>query len=396
MPPETLSLGCRLNAAEADAMAALAAAGGMRDALIVNTCAVTAEAEAQGRQAIRRAARAHPGRPIIVTGCAASLDPAAWAALPGVARVIPNAEKLSPASWGAPAGAIPPPVSSGRARAFLGVQQGCDHACTFCVIRIARGPARAVALEEAVAAARAAIAHGQREVVLTGVDLASWREGGRDLSHLVRALLALPGLLRVRLSSLDPAAVPPDLIRLWAEEEGLAPSLHLAAQHGDALMLKRMRRRHSPAQAIALAEAVRAARPDLALGLDLIAGFPTETAAQHAASIALIEVLRPAFLHVFPYSPRPGTPAARMPALPPALVRERAAALRAAGQPHALAAARARLGKLEQVLFDTPNEGVTAQGLRLRAADGERARGAVERLRVRAVEGAVLLGEGVG
>ena len=391
--PETLSLGCRLNSAEAETMAALAAAGGLTHALIVNTCAVTAEAESQARQAIRRAAREQPGRPIIVTGCAATLAPAAWAALPGVVRVLGNTEKLLAESWGAAPGLTPPAATQRRARAFLEVQQGCDHHCTFCVIRVARGASRAWAMDDVLGATRQAVARGQLEVILTGVDLASWREGAAGLAELARACLGVPGLARLRLSSLDPAAVPAELLALWADEPRLAPFLHLSAQHGDALILKRMRRRHSPETALALAEAARAARPDMAIGADLIAGFPTEEAAHHDASLALVEALRPAALHVFPYSARPGTAAARLPALPGPLVRARAAALRAAGAGHAQAAARARVGLLEQAIFDSATEATTAQGFRLRLTRGTAPRGALRALRVTGCDGAILLAE---
>ena len=291
-------------------MASLAAAGGLSHALIVNTCAVTAEAESQARQAIRRAAREAPGRPIIVTGCAATLAPASWAALPGVTRVLGNPEKLQPQSWGAPETPTPPAATRTRARAFLEVQQGCDHHCTFCVIRLARGPSRTWALDDVLGATRQAVARGQQEVILTGVDLASWQDGAAGLAALVRACLGVPGLARLRLSSLDPAAVGADMLALWRDEPRLAPFLHLSAQHGDGLILKRMRRRHGPDTVPELAKAARAARPDMALGADLIAGFPTEEEDHHAASLALIEALRPAQLHVFPYSARPGTAAA--------------------------------------------------------------------------------------
>ena len=373
-------------------MAALAANGGLKQALIVNTCAVTAEAEAQARQAIRRSAREQPDRPIIVTGCAATLAPGAWATLPNVVRVISNPEKLLAEVWGA-TGVAAPAVTSGRARAFLEVQQGCDHHCTFCVIRIARGPSRAWALDEVVGATRQAVARGQLEVILTGVDLASWRDGGAGLAALVRACLMVPGLARLRLSSLDPAAVEPALLALWRDEARLAPFLHLSAQHGDALILKRMRRRHTPETVIDLAHAARAARPDMALGADLIAGFPTENEAHHAASLALVEALRPAALHVFPYSARPGTAASRLPALPPAVVRARAAMLRAAGQRQAAAAAESRIGQQEQAIFDSPSEATTAQGLRLRLTAGTAPRGSLRTARVTGTDGATLLAE---
>ena len=373
-------------------MASLAAAGGLREALIVNTCAVTAEAEAQARQSIRRAAREQPGRPIIVTGCAASLAPAAWAALPGVVRVLGNSDKLRAESWGAPE-APPPAATQRRARAFLEVQQGCDHHCTFCVIRIARGPSRAWALDDVVGATRQAVARGQLEVILTGVDLASWREGGAGLPALVRACLAVPGLARLRLSSLDPAAVEAGLLTLWRNEARLAPFLHLSAQHGDALMLKRMRRRHAPQAVLELAAAAREARPDMALGADLIAGFPTEEEAHHARSLALVEALRPTALHVFPYSARPGTPAALLPPVPPPIIRVRAASLRATGQRHAEAAAVRRIGCLEHAIFDTPTDATTAQGLRVRLTVGTAARGSLRIVRVLKTDGATLLAE---
>jgi threonylcarbamoyladenosine tRNA methylthiotransferase MtaB len=391
--PETLVFGCRLNSAEAETMASLAAAGGLGHALIVNTCAVTAEAESQARQAIRRAAREAPGRPIIVTGCAATLAPASWAALPGVTRVLGNPEKLQPQSWGAPEAPTPPAATRARARAFLEVQQGCDHHCTFCVIRLARGPSRTWALDDVLGATRQAVARGQQEVILTGVDLASWHDGAAGLASLVRGCLGVPGLARLRLSSLDPAAVGADMLALWRDEARLAPFLHLSAQHGDGLILKRMRRRHGPETVPELAEAARAARPDMALGADLIAGFPTEEEGHHAASLALIEALRPAQLHVFPYSARPGTAAARLPALAPPVVAARAAALRAAGRRHAHAAAAARIGCIEQAIFDSMTEATTAQGLRLRLTSGEVPRGTLRALRVVGADGAVLLAE---
>lgn len=373
-------------------MAALAAAGGLHDALIVNTCAVTSEAEAQARQAVRRAARENPGRPIIVTGCAATLAPAAWAALPGVARVLGNPDKLLAMSWGA-TGNPPPAVTQVRARAFLEVQQGCDHHCTFCVIRIARGASRSWAMDDVVGATRQAVARGQREVILTGVDLASWRDGAHGLAALARNCLAVPGLDRLRLSSLDPAAVTPELLALWAGEARLAPFLHLSVQHGAALILKRMRRRHSPMAVLELAAAARQGRSDMAVGADLIAGFPTEDEAHHAASMALVETLRPAALHVFPFSRRPGTPAFLLPALPPALVRARAASLRAAGKRHAEAAAAARVGQREVAIFDAPKLATTAQGLRLRLTAGTAPRGSMQTVRVTGVDGSLLLAE---
>ncbi|MBY0336921.1 MAG: radical SAM protein, partial [Acetobacteraceae bacterium] len=303
-------------------MRALAPAAGWPDALIVNTCAVTAEAEAQARQAIRRAAREAPGRPILVTGCAAQIAPGRWAGLPGVARVVGNGTKLDPAAWdrGAPPitrADAARPAAGGATRGFVAVQNGCDHACTFCIIPAGRGPSRSVPVPEVIAAVRAQVEAGRREVVLTGVDIASWRQDELRLGDLVRAVLrAVPDLPRLRLSTLDPAAMDEALWRALAEEERLMPQLHLSAQHGADLMLKRMRRRHRRADLLAVARRARASRPEVALGADLIAGFPTETEAHHAETLALIGEAGLSLLHVFPYSARPGTPAARMPALP--------------------------------------------------------------------------------
>jgi threonylcarbamoyladenosine tRNA methylthiotransferase MtaB len=374
MTVETLTFGCRLNAAESEAMRGLAARAGLEGALVVNTCAVTAEAEAQARQAIRRAARAAPGRPILVTGCAAEIAPARWAALPGVARVIPNATKLHPGAWGLPDG--PPPraaLPEGRARAFLAVQTGCDHRCTFCVIPQGRGPSRSLPAGAVVAEARALVAAGCREVVLTGVDIASWGAdlpGRPRLGGLVRRLLALvPELPRLRLSSLDPAGMDEDLWRALAEEERLMPHLHLAVQHGADLILKRMRRRHLRRDVVALCARARLLRPGIAFGADLIAGFPTETEAHAAETLALVEEAGLSFLHVFPYSERPGTPAARMPALPVPLRRERAAILREAGRRAARCFFDGRIGHVEAVLTERGGRGRTAHyvPVRLRA-----------------------------
>jgi len=375
MPPETITFGCRLNALEAEAMRALATRAGLGQALIVNTCAVTAEAEAQARQAIRRAAREQPGRPILVTGCAAQIAPEAWAALPGVARLIGNADKLRPEAWAAPipftdvmaARDIPPaPVAGmrGRARGFLQIQQGCDHRCTFCVIPYGRGPSRSLPMGAVVAQARAMVEAGLREVVLTGVDIASYGAdlpGAPRLGQLARRLLAaVPELPRLRLSSLDPAAIDDDVWRLIAEEPRFLPHLHLSAQHGADLMLKRMKRRHSRAGLLAVAARARALRPDIALGADLIAGFPTESEAEFSQLLSLVTEAGLSFLHVFPYSPRPGTPAARMPQLPVALRRARAQALRAEGQAAARRFLEGRLGQEEQVLMERDGRGHTA------------------------------------
>ena len=350
MSAEFLTFGCRLNTYETEVMRSHA--GALADTIVINTCAVTAEAERQARQAIRRAARERPGARIVVTGCAAQIDPAAWRALPGVAGVLGNAEKLRPETWQAldgpdaigdimapdPAAPPPAPVASfaGRARAFVQVQQGCDHRCTFCVIPFGRGPSRSVPEVAIIAQARSLIDSGYRELVLTGVDIASYGNDQPDLGGLGalvgRVLAALPDLPRLRLSSIDPAVIDEDFWTLLATEPRLMPHLHLSLQAGSDMILKRMKRRHSRAQALAVIERARALRPGLAIGADLIAGFPTESETLFGETLDFVRETAIPYLHVFPYSPRPGTPAARMPAVPMPERRARAARLREAGE----------------------------------------------------------------
>lgn len=380
-------------------MRGLAAGTRWDEALIVNTCAVTAEAEAQARQAIRRAAREEPGRPILVTGCAAQIAPARWAELPGVAGVIGNGRKLEPAAWGEGTAPITRadaarPAAGGTTRGFVGVQNGCDHACTFCIIPAGRGPSRSVPVAEVVAAVRAQVETGRREVVLTGVDIASWRQDALRLGDLVRAVLrAVPELPRLRVSTLDPAAMDEALWRALAEEARLMPQLHLSAQHGADLILKRMRRRHLRADLLALARRARDLRPEVALGADLIAGFPTEAEAHHAETLALIGEAGLSLLHVFPYSPRPGTPAAHMPPLPREVARRRAAELRAAGEAERQALLASRLGRREQALMEADGTGHTEQFLPIRLAAGTAPPGALLPLRVTGRDEAGLLAE---
>ncbi|MFN8984021.1 MAG: tRNA (N(6)-L-threonylcarbamoyladenosine(37)-C(2))-methylthiotransferase MtaB [Alphaproteobacteria bacterium] len=410
--PRLLSFGCRLNTYESEAMRDLASKAGQGNAIIVNTCAVTAEAERQARQAIRRAHRDNPGARIIVTGCAAQIAPDKWAGLPGVERVIGNADKLRPETWAA-LDAPPAPVTdimaaretaahlvtefAGRARAFVQVQQGCDHRCTFCVIPFGRGPSRSVPIGVIVEQLRALVAAGYREAVLTGVDVTAYGSdlpGRPTLGQMTRRVLALvPELPRLRLSSLDPVEVDEDLWRLIAEEPRLMPHLHLSLQHGSDLILKRMKRRHLRADAIALAEKARRLRPDIVFGADLIAGFPTETEAQFQESLSLVSACDLSFLHVFPYSERPGTPAARMPQIPVPERRARAARLRQAG---AAAAARyyaARLGQEEQVLLEHPDRGHTEYFAPLRLLNGSGQPGEIRRLRVIGADADGLLAE---
>ena len=374
MTVEVLTFGCRLNTYESEVMRGHAVA--LADTIVVNTCAVTAEAERQARQAIRRAHRERPDARIVVTGCAAQIAPERWAALPGVARVLGNAEKLRAESWAPDAGSAVSDIMAaretaahlvtefaGRARAFVQVQQGCDHRCTFCIIPYGRGPNRSVPIGAIVAQARALVAAGYQEIVLTGVDIASYGgdlPGRPPLGQMVRRLLALvPELRRLRLSSLDPAAIDEDLWRLLAEEPRVMPHLHLSLQAGADLVLKRMKRRHLRDDAVALIRRARALRPGIAIGADLIAGFPTETDALFADTLALVQDEAIAFLHVFPYSEREGTPAARMPAVPVALRRERAARLRDAGAVNAHAFYSSLVGQEADVLAETDGRGYT-------------------------------------
>jgi threonylcarbamoyladenosine tRNA methylthiotransferase MtaB len=406
---DLLTFGCRLNILESEVMRGLAAAAGLDEAVLVNTCAVTAEAERQARQAIRRAGRDRPGVPIIVTGCAAQLRPEIYAGLPGVTRVLGNVEKLTPGAWAASerilvgdimaVAATAPHLVNGFAentRGFVEVQQGCDHRCTFCVIPLARGNSRSVPVGGVVEAARRLVETGHAEIVLTGVDLTSYGAdlpGQPSLGQLVRRLLAqLPDLKRLRLSSLDPAEIDDELWRLIGSEERLMPHLHLSVQAGDDLVLKRMKRRHLSADVLAVAARARVLRPGIVLGADLIAGFPTETDAQFAATLELVERADLSYLHVFPYSPRPGTPAARMRAVPDDIVRGRAASLRQAGE-----AARDRffgalIGRADEILMERGGIGRTPHYAPVRP-DGAAAAGTLVRVRITALAGGVLQGE---
>jgi threonylcarbamoyladenosine tRNA methylthiotransferase MtaB len=362
---DIVTFGCRLNACESEIIRGHARAAGLERAVIVNTCAVTAEAERQARQAIRRARREHPDSRIIVTGCAAEIDPARFRAMPEVDAVVGNGAKLKAETWGAPAALQAETVSGfeGRARAFFEVQHGCDHRCTFCVIPFGRGASRSVPLGAVVERVRALAAGGMNEVVLSGVDLTSHGldlPGRPTLGNAVRRLLALvPELPRLRLSSLDPAEIDDELVALYRDEPRLMPHAHLSLQAGDDLILKRMKRRHTAAQAVAMCGRLRAARPDIAFGADLIAGFPTETDALFDNTLRHVDDCGLAFLHVFPFSARPGTPAARMPQVAGAVRRARAARLRARGAERLAALLDAAVGCTARVLVETPRTGRT-------------------------------------
>lgn len=329
MTVEVHSLGCRLNLSESEDLRALL--GEADDLVIVNSCAVTSEAVRQTRQTIRRARKARPEARLIVTGCAAEVERAMLGAMPEVDGLVPNTAKLDPRSWNVPA-VRAPRERRAYTRGFVQVQNGCDHACTFCVIPQGRGPSRSRSLPDVLQDVAVHLDAGVNEIVLTGVDLTSWGAdlpGGPRLGSLCEAILArFPALPRLRLSSIDGAEVDAALFELLAGEARVMPHVHLSLQHGHDLILKRMKRRHSRADAVSLVERLRARRPDVAIGADLIAGFPTEDEAAHAANLSIIGELQIVHGHVFPFSARPGTPAARMPQTDPAAVKARAAQLR--------------------------------------------------------------------
>lgn len=401
---DILTFGCRLNTYESEVMRGHAAA--LDDVIIVNTCAVTGEAERQARQAIRRAHRQRPGAKIVVTGCAAQIDPDRWAALPGVSRVLGNEEKLRADSWSATALESGHAVSdimaaretaahlvtefAGRTRAFVQVQQGCDHRCTFCIIPFGRGPSRSVPVGAVVEQVRALVRSGYREVVLTGVDITSWGgdlPGTPRLGQLCRRVLALvPELDRLRLSSVDPVEIDDDIWRLLENEPRFMPYLHLSLQAGSDMILKRMKRRHLVADALAVIERARSLRPETGIGADLIAGFPTEDETLFEETLTFLEQAQIPWLHVFPYSARPGTPAAKMPASPVAVRKERAARIRAAGAQAAQAYYKTLLGRSLHVLMETEQSGHSAEFAPVRLAQGQSEAGRIEVLRPVAVD----------
>ena len=326
---QVISLGCRLNISESEQIRAMLA--GERDLVVVNSCAVTSEAVRQTRQAIRRARRANPDARLLVTGCAADIERDQLSAMPEVDGLVANTAKLDARAWNVPADAAPAPQD--RTRAFIAVQNGCDHACTFCVIPQGRGPSRSLTIAEVLAEVERHLDHGAPEVVLTGVDVTSWGHDLPDtppLGQLVGAVLdRFPTLQRLRMSSLDGVEIDPQLFELFAHEQRLMPHLHLSLQHGHDLILKRMKRRHLRRDAMDLVTRLKGLRPDCAIGADLIAGFPTETEDHHAANLSIIRELGIVHGHIFPYSPRPGTPAARMPQVERQTVKRRASELRA-------------------------------------------------------------------
>ncbi len=377
--PQIITFGCRLNTYESEVMRTHARNAGMRNVVIFNSCAVTKEAERQLRQAIRRVRRENPDAKIIVTGCAAQIAPEAYGAMAEIDLVIGNDLKLKPETWGAPpeekvsvndimavTETAPQLVEGmeGRSRAFVQVQNGCNHRCTFCIIPYGRGNARSVPVADVIKQVRTLVDEsGYQEIVLTGVDIASYGgdlPGAPALGTLIRRLIAfVPGIRRLRLSSLDPAAFDDDLWRLIAEEERFMPHLHLSLQAGDSMILKRMKRRHSRDDVLALCERARSYRPDVVFGADIIAGFPTETDEMFENTRRLIEEARIIYPHVFPYSEREGTPAAKMPQVDVPVRKERAALLREAGEKALNEFLRSRINKTEQVLVEKNNIGRT-------------------------------------
>jgi threonylcarbamoyladenosine tRNA methylthiotransferase MtaB len=386
--PVFATLGCRLNAYETEAMKELSAAAGVENAVIVNTCAVTAEAVRKAKQEIRRLSRENPGATIIVTGCAAQTEPETFAAMPEVAKVIGNHEKMQAETWTGLASRVPDLIGAtekvqvddimsvretaghlidgfGRHRAYVQVQNGCDHRCTFCIIPFGRGNSRSVPAGVVVEQIKRLVGNGFNEVVLTGVDLTSW---GADLPAqprlgdlVLRILKLVPDLPRLRISSIDSIEADEALMQAIATEPRLMPHLHLSLQAGDDLILKRMKRRHLRDDAIRFCEEARRLRPDMVFGADIIAGFPTETEEMFAQSVKLVEDCGLTFLHVFPFSPRKGTPAARMPQVKGPAIKDRAARLRAVGDAALQRHLQAQMGQTHRILLEGPRLGRTEQ-----------------------------------
>jgi len=385
-PPKFTTLGCRLNAYESEAMKDLASSAGLQNAHIINTCAVTAEAVRKSRQEIRKIRRDNPDAQIIVTGCAAQIDPDSFAKMGEVSAVIGNTEKMQPETWAKlntgfigdtekiqvddimsvteTAGHLIDGFGT-RSRAYVQVQNGCDHRCTFCIIPYGRGNSRSVPAGVVVDQIKRLVDRGYNEVVLTGVDLTSW---GADLPAtpklgdlVMRILKLVPDLPRLRISSIDSIEVDENLMQAIATEPRLMPHLHLSLQHGDDLILKRMKRRHLRDDAIQFCETARNLRPDMTFGADIIAGFPTETDAHFENSMRLVRDCDLTWLHVFPYSPRTGTPAARMPQVNGKTIKSRAAELRRIGQDQVTKHLSQQIGKTHHILMENPNMGRTEQ-----------------------------------
>jgi threonylcarbamoyladenosine tRNA methylthiotransferase MtaB len=406
---EVVNFGCRLNAYEAEVMRGHATTAGLTNTIIVNTCAVTKEAERQSRQAIRKLKRDNPHMQVIATGCAVQLAPETYAAMPEVARVMGNEHKMKRESF-MPENAVPLLTSDimavretaehlvegfdGRTRAFVQVQQGCDHRCTFCIIPFARGNNRSVPMGRITDEVRALVAKGFKEVVITGVDITGYGgdlPGKPSLGQMLRRLLmAVPELPRLRLSSIDPAELNDDLLSVIADSPRLMPHIHISVQAGDDMILKRMKRRHLRADVVAFCEKVRRARPDVVFGADIIAGFPTETEAMFENSLKLVDECGMTHLHVFPYSIRPGTPAAKMPQVNGAAIKDRAARLRAKGREAMVAYLNSRIGTTARVLLEQDGTGHSEHYVPVRIPG---AAGELIDARITAVEDGVLIGQ---
>ena len=422
MTVEVVTFGCRLNAFESEVIRREAEDAGLSDALIINTCAVTNEAVAQARQTIRKLRRDRPDTRVVVTGCAAQTEPAMFAAMPEVDRILGNDDKMRGSAWRETRAALdaegafgisneqkiavadimavtamaPHLVSgfqSGLPRVFVQVQNGCDHRCTFCIIPYGRGNSRSVAMGAVVDQVRMLVEAGHSEIVLTGVDLTSYGAdlpGAPKLGALTKQILKhVPDLKRLRISSIDSVEVDRDLLDVIVEDERLMPHLHLSLQAGDDLILKRMKRRHSRQDAIDFCSQVKRLRPDIAFGADIIAGFPTETDGMFARSQDLVEECDLTFLHVFPYSPRPGTPAAKMPQVDGRVVKERAKGLRAAGEVALKRRLESEIGATRQVLIESATQGRTEHFVPMAIAGGMP--GEVRSLRATSHDGARLL-----
>lgn len=409
--PQVVTFGCRLNMHESEVMRDHANNAGLQGVIIFNTCAVTKEAERQARQAIRRARRENPDAQIVVTGCSAQINPNQYADMPEVDRVIGNNEKLQAESWGAPAHArilvndiMSVRETAGhlidgyedRTRAFLQVQNGCDHRCTFCIIPYGRGNSRSVPIGVISKQAHTLVERGYKEIVFTGVDVTSYGHdlpGSPSLGQMIRRVLALvPELERVRLSSLDPVEIDADLWRLIAEEPRLMPHLHLSVQAGDDLILKRMKRRHLRGDVIAVCKRARDLRPDMAFGADIIAGFPTETDAMFENTVRLVEECGLTFLHIFPYSEREGTPAAKMPQVDPAVRKARAAKLRDLRDVQTRRFLERHVGQTLEVLIEKDGLG-RAPDFASVMLDRALEPGTMADVRVTGVDGGILTGE---
>jgi len=422
MSIEIVTFGCRLNASESEVMAQHADQAGLTDTIIINSCAVTNEAVAQARQSIRRLKRQNPDHRIVVTGCAAQTESARFAEMPEVDRVIGNHEKMQQVAWRAIREALAtrsdidatiegktavadimtvremaPHLAAGfqrdLPRVFVQIQNGCDHRCTFCIIPFGRGNSRSLPVAAVVEQIRAVLERGHREIVLTGVDLTSYGAdlpGAPKLGALIKQLLReLPDLRRLRLSSIDQVEVDGDLLDVIANDDRLMPHLHLSLQAGDDLILKRMKRRHLRQDAIAFCAQVRRLRPDIAFGADIIAGFPTESEEMFARSLDLVNECDLTFLHVFPFSPRPGTPAARMPRVDGREIKERASRLRAAGERALRKRLAGEIGATREVLIESNSAGRTEHYLPVEISGA--AVGSVHRLAIAGHDGTRLL-----